>query len=70
MALISTAFLESFIQYNGFLGLISMGIICLIVLNLIYIVIFYRNKEFKYLLNIANGIKKKLLHKNTLEINN
>ncbi|MCM3650415.1 lipopolysaccharide biosynthesis protein [Metabacillus litoralis] len=37
------------VKGHSFLSLIALGIICLIVPNIIYISIFYRNKEFQYI---------------------
>lgn len=44
--------ITDFIVINGFIGLIIKGIICLIITNMIYLLIFFKSKEFKYILNI------------------
>ncbi len=48
---------------HNFLSLITRGGICLIVINLIYILIFYRNEEFKYMKSFfttyLSGVKQK-----------
>lgn len=45
------------------LSLISRGIICLIVPNAIFILLYYKTNEFKYLQGIINGLVKKILKK-------
>jgi hypothetical protein len=37
---------------NSFLSLVARGLICLIIPNAIYTVVFYKTEEFQYLLNI------------------
>ena len=41
---------------NNFMCLVGRGMICVSIVNLIYILIFYKTKEFKYILNIVNPI--------------
>ena len=47
---------------NTFIALIIRGIICITIPNIIYILIFYRTKEFKYILSVINLVfnKRKL----------
>ncbi|MGX2961377.1 lipopolysaccharide biosynthesis protein [Peribacillus sp. JNUCC 23] len=51
---------------NGFISLVVRGIICLIIPNIIYIVIFYKNEEFQYIKNILSGVLTRLKVKSTL----
>lgn len=51
-----TKFVCDFIPTDNFLGLVIIGAICLIVPNIVYISIFYKTDEFKYLLGIVNNI--------------
>ncbi|WP_195466609.1 lipopolysaccharide biosynthesis protein [Clostridium perfringens] len=60
---ITTYTCNSLVSFNGFLALILKGIICVIIPNLIYILIFYKTEEFKYILNIVNSILFKLKSK-------
>lgn len=43
---------------NGvtFLSLVERGLICLVIPNIIYILIFYKTQEFTYLKNVAGGV--------------
>lgn len=65
---IITCFITSYIcsilvKGHSFLSLIVLGIICLIVPNLIYISIFYKNKEFQYIRNfLLIRLKVKITH--------
>ena len=47
-----TNFICSFIPVGDLLNLILRALICLIVPNLVYICIFYKTDEFKYLFGI------------------
>lgn len=55
-AYLLTNFICSFIRINSFLDLILEGLICLSVPNLIYISVFYRTSEYKYLLVIFRKV--------------
>lgn len=58
---ISTILCNTFIQFNGFFSLVLKGLICVIVPNLMYILLFYKTKEFKYIKSIiVNMIGRKL----------
>ncbi|MDU4862755.1 MAG: hypothetical protein E6356_18065 [Terrisporobacter othiniensis] len=48
---------------SGFISLVARGIICVIVVNLVYLVIFYKTEEFKYLWNIVKPMIRKLKSK-------
>lgn len=55
---------------SGIIGIISKGIICTVVINTIYIIIFYRSQEFKYLLqNIKVQVTNSSVFKRILRIN-
>ena len=62
--LIVTSICDLMVHGHSFISLIERGIICLITPNLIYIAIFYKNNEFKYiktlLANILKGFKLKI----------
>lgn len=44
----------------GFIPLVLKGIICLIIPNIIFIAVFYKTDEFKYIYKIINGILNNL----------
>ncbi|MCV9884796.1 lipopolysaccharide biosynthesis protein [Metabacillus halosaccharovorans] len=55
---ISTCIITSYvcnilIKGHSFMSLIGLGLICLVVPNIFYITMFYRNKEFQYILSTA-----------------
>ncbi|WP_099330932.1 lipopolysaccharide biosynthesis protein [Priestia aryabhattai] len=56
---------------NSFMSLIAKGIICLIIPNLMYIIIFYKTKELQYIKNILSsmflGVKIKRLFKDKVK---
>lgn len=56
-----TNFASNFTLSNNFLELLLKGIICIVVPNIIYISIFHKTVEFKYLFGIIKGISQKLL---------
>ncbi|MDQ0242566.1 O-antigen/teichoic acid export membrane protein [Bacillus fengqiuensis] len=58
-----TSFICGFILADDLVSLLVRGLICLIVPNIIYIVIFYRQDEFKYLLGIVKNIMGVLLER-------
>ncbi|MEN1937245.1 hypothetical protein AAIE21_17085 [Paenibacillus sp. 102] len=58
-----TSFVSNFTLSSNFLELLLKGIICIIVPNVIYILIFHKTTEFKYLFGIIRGISQKLLKK-------
>lgn len=61
---------NTLISGNGIISIISKGIICTLVINTIYIIIFYRTEEFKYLLkNIKVQITSSSIFKKILRVN-
>lgn len=57
---ITTYICNTLVLGSGFKCLVLKGIICVIFVNLIYIIVFYRTYEFKYILNIIKLIIRKL----------
>ena len=59
---IVTTFLCNTIVITGFIGLVLKGLICMIVPNIIYIILFYKGNECKYILNTLKVLidKKKV----------
>lgn len=55
---IITTILCNRIIVDEFIGLVIKGLICVIVPNIILVLIFYKTKEFKYILNIITTISK------------
>ncbi|MBK5434072.1 lipopolysaccharide biosynthesis protein, partial [Bacillus sp. TH25] len=49
---ITTSICNYFIEGGTFISLIGKGVICLLVPNVIYILVFYKSIEFKYIRNI------------------
>ena len=41
---------------DGFFSLVYKGIICVLIPNIIYVLLFYRTEEFKYLYNIGKSM--------------
>ena len=50
----------SFLPANGLIGLLLKGIVCLLLINGIYVAVFHRTEEFKYLFGIAQSLLNKL----------
>lgn len=50
---ITTVICNKTIIWNGFSALIAKGLICVIIINSIYLAIFFKSDELKYLFNIA-----------------
>ena len=61
-----TTFVCNVIGNFGFISLLLKGIVCVLLVNLIYIVVFYKTDEFKYILNILKPIILKVKDKVTL----
>lgn len=61
--IITTYICSMIIIKNAFLSLVVKGILCTIVVNLIYLLIFYKTEEFKYLYNIVKPILKRIKNK-------
>ena len=60
---ITTYMCNILVSGTDFISLVVKGMICVIVVNLIYLLIFYKTYEFKYILNVFNPIILKLKHK-------
>ncbi|ENQ3078077.1 lipopolysaccharide biosynthesis protein [Bacillus sp. WLY-B-L8] len=58
-----TSFVCSLISYGGFLQLIVRVVVCLIIPNILYTLIFYKTDEFKYLFGIVKKIIGMLIGK-------
>lgn len=62
---ITTNICNYFVEGNGLLALIIKGTISVVVPNLIYIAIFYKSKEFQYIMNVLSlrlpGLKLKVI---------
>lgn len=56
VCLITTNICNIFVVGDGFVSLVFKGIICITTPSLIYIFIFYKTNEFKYLLNTINPV--------------
>lgn len=63
-AIITTVLCKTLVTGSGFVSLIVMGIICLIIPNVIYILLFFRTEEFQYLWKSSKQIFYKLNLKN------
>ncbi|MEW4264771.1 hypothetical protein Q0N30_13860 [Priestia megaterium] len=59
----TTNLVWSLIEPDTFVTLVLKGIICLITINTIYILVFYKTKEFKYLFNIIKNIMGTILER-------
>jgi O-antigen/teichoic acid export membrane protein len=67
--LITTNFCKILVHGSGFMSLIYIGIICISVPNLLYVLIFYKTVEFQYVKNIFINIASGLLGRLTLKGN-
>lgn len=54
--IITTSLCNILVPWIGFSSLVVKGIICVVSVNLIYILIFYKTDEFKYLWNIIKPV--------------
>ncbi|WP_338789118.1 lipopolysaccharide biosynthesis protein [Metabacillus sp. FJAT-53654] len=61
-----TSLISSFIVADNFFNLILIGFICLIVPNLIYIGVFCKTDEFKYLFGVVRTLVAKLTNRSKL----
>lgn len=68
--IITTKICDSLIVEISFIKLVLKGLICIIMPNLIYITIFFRTEEFKYILNIFKPIITKILKRKIYIIKN
>ena len=60
---ITTFICNLLVSGTSFMSLVYRGIICLFVPNIIYLGVFFKTCEFKYLLNTLNSIKNKFNNK-------
>lgn len=66
---VMTNLILSRIEFSlSFMSLVVRGIITILFTNFIYILVFYRTQEFKYLVNILNGIIMKIKSKNAFMV--
>ena len=45
---------------SGFMSLVLKGIICVVIVNISYLFVFYKTDEFKYILNIVKPMVMKM----------
>lgn len=62
-AYITTNICNILVIGTGFISLVSKGILCVIIINIIYICIFYKTSEFTYILNIIKPMIIKIKNK-------
>ena len=62
VACVATYFLASLVYCTGFVGLLYKAIICVVIPNMIFFVVFCRSKEFKELWRRLKAILKKSKH--------
>ena len=55
-----TILCTTLVPYNGFLALVTKGLMCVIVTNITYLVIFFRTKEFQYLWAVFHPILNRM----------
>lgn len=60
---ILTNYVCGFVSGDGWVGLIYLAIICLLVPNILYLIIFYKTVEFNYLIKIIKTFNAKILDK-------
>ncbi len=61
--IITTMICNIFTLENTFLLLVVKGIVCVVTVNLMYIIIFLKNEQFKYILRIINIMKTSYINK-------
>lgn len=66
--LITSNICSIFSNGHNFISLVTRGLVCLIIPNLIYVAIFYKSEEFKYMKNVLNNVlsvfkKKKIIRR-------
>ena len=54
----------------SFINLVFKGLICTIIPNLLYMVVFFKTEEFKYILNILRPMLAKLIRQKNYVIEN
>ncbi|WP_053984378.1 oligosaccharide flippase family protein [Niameybacter massiliensis] len=60
---ITTGLCRIFTRGESFISLVVRGMICVIVINVIYMLVFFRTREFQYLMNVAKIQFKALQNK-------
>lgn len=55
--------LIEYIQVDGFLGLLIKGLMSFSIINIIYLLIFFKNKSFKYIVNRIMDFKNNLFYR-------
>ena len=60
---VTTFACNTLVTGSGFMSLVFKGIICVVTVNLMYLFIFYKTNEFKYILNIVKPIITKIKSK-------
>lgn len=63
VGIITTSLCDTLIMGNDLTSLILKGIICVLIVNIFYLLVFYRTEEFKYIKNIIKPIVIKLREK-------
>lgn len=59
----TTTICNALVLGSGFMALVLKGIICVVTVNLLYVLIFYKTDEFRYILNIVNPMIAKIKHR-------
>lgn len=60
---VTTALCNSLISGYSFISLICRGIICAAIPNIVYVLVFWKNKEFRDILGIAIGLIRNIIKK-------
>lgn len=68
--IITTKICNNLITEISFIKLVLKGLICITIPNLLYVTIFFRTEEFKYILNIFKSMINKILKRKTYIIEN
>lgn len=63
---ITTMICNNLVQGADFISLVIRGVICLIIPNSVYFIIFYNTEEIRYLLNILYSFLKQIKFKTIL----
>ena len=58
-----TILCTTLVPWSGFSALVVKGLICVISTNLVYVIIFFRTKEFQYLWGIFKPMFNKMKYK-------
>ena len=60
---IITSYITQFIQINGFIGFIIKGLVCVALINIIFLIICFKSKEFKYFEDMIKNTIRKIFKK-------